>query len=200
MKYGIIDTGTSLMYLPKTDYNLFRSTIEAQNLGLTCTNEYCYSDTKPCSTFVDQLHPLEIHIGQVMMTIPPSGYLLDNVLAMCLLAVGTSGSDTQPFIFGDTFIRNYYTTFDYKKKIVSFAVSSNAPEGVKVERDFTGWVIFGIILSVIAGVIILGAILIKIIQCKKKTGVTIGGTGDYDNYRYRDKLEPLTDSIQEGEP
>lgn len=64
---------------------------------------------------------------------------------------------------GDTLIRNYYTTFDFKKNTVSFAVSSNAPEGVKVERDFTGWVIFGIILAVVAGVVLTGALVWKLI-------------------------------------
>jgi hypothetical protein len=65
------------------------------------------------------------------MTIPPTGYLLDNSLGYrCLVAVASSGSETAPYIFGDTFIRNYYTTFDYKKKTVSFAVSANAPVGV----------------------------------------------------------------------
>jgi hypothetical protein len=70
-------------------------------------------------------------IGQVLLTIPPLGYLLDNAIGYrCLIAITSSGSETTPYIFGDTFIRNYYTTFDYKKKTVSFAVSANAPLGV----------------------------------------------------------------------
>ncbi len=81
----------------------------------------------------------------------------------CLIAICNSTSNSNPYILGDTFIRNYYTTFDYKKKFVSFAVSSNAPVGVKVERSFTGWAIFGIIASVLFGVALIGLVVYKVI-------------------------------------
>lgn len=200
MDYGIIDTGTSLMYLPPNAYNAFITQINNQNLGLTCTNEFCYSTTQPCSQFVNKLHPLEINLGQVKLTIPASGYLLDNTLYTCLVAVSNSGSELQPYIFGDTLIRNYYTTFDYKKKTVSFAVSSNAPQGVKVERDFTGWAIFGIVLSVLVGVIL---IAIGALYCYKRRfnrGVTIGSSGAESSYRYKDRLVPTSGSYIEAEP
>jgi hypothetical protein len=80
-----------------------------------------------------------------------------------LIAICNSTSNSNPYILGDTFIRNYYTTFDYKKKFVSFAVSSNAPVGVKVERSFTGWAIFGIIASVLFGVALIGLVVYKVI-------------------------------------
>ncbi len=130
MGYGIIDTGTSLMYLPPSVWNNFKAAIEEYvSLDLTC-DTYCYSKTSPCSNFYGIAEML-INIGQVRMTIPPTGYLLENALGYsCLIAVASSGSETAPYIFGDTFIRNYYTTFDYKKKTVSFAVSANAPVGV----------------------------------------------------------------------
>jgi len=99
------------------------------------------------------------------MTISPAGYLLNNTLNYkCLIAIANSGSNSSPYIMGDTFMRNYYTTFDYKKKQVSFAVSSNAPDGISVDRDFTGWAIFGIIASVLFGVAIIALISYKLYQ------------------------------------
>ncbi len=93
------------------------------------------------------------------MTIPPRGYLLENSLGFtCLLAVSTSGSDSSVYVLGDTFMRNFYTTFDYKADTVSFAVSSNAPAGVMIERKFTGWVIFSIVFGCILGVLLLALI------------------------------------------
>ena len=59
------------------------------------------------------------------------------------------------YVLGDTFIRNFYTTFDYKADTVSFAVSTNAPVGVTIEKNFTGWVIFSIVFGCILGVLII---------------------------------------------
>ena len=48
------------------------------------------------------------------MTIPPIGYLLSNALNhKCVIAIASTGNETAPYVFGDTLMRNYYTTFDY---------------------------------------------------------------------------------------
>lgn len=119
------------------------------------------------------------------LQIPPEGYLLTNTMNYkCLVAIANGGSSSSPYVLGDSFIRNFYTTFDYKKKTISFAKSSNAPAGVSVGRDFTTWAIVGISAACVVGVSIIYAITKKCLRlCKKnptttaygsKSGVTIG--------------------------
>ena len=73
-------------------------------------------------------------------------------------------------------------------------MSSNAPQGVKVERDFTGGAIFGICCAVLVGVALIIAMGWYCYKKKKQTGVSIGGSGNKDaNYRYRDRLTPLNE-------
>jgi len=53
------------------------------------------------------------------MTIPPAGYLVDGLMgAMCVLAIADAGSDSSPYVFGDTFMRNFYVTFNYDTQTV----------------------------------------------------------------------------------
>ena len=104
-------------------------------------------------------------------------------------------------MLGDTFIRNFYTTFDYKADIVSFAVSTNAPAGVTIERNFTGWVIFSIVFGCILGIVIIAYIARCVLRKyrKRKEGVSIGGTSDKgENYIYKQRLAP--DDLEEETP
>ncbi len=68
------------------------------------------------------------------------------------------------YVLGDTFIRNFYTTFDFKADTVSFAISTNAPASVTIERHFTGWVIFSIVLGCIVMVLLIALIVRCVIR------------------------------------
>lgn len=57
-------------------------------------------------------------------------------------------------MLGDVFIRNFYTTFDYKAGTVSFAVSTNAPAGVKIEKKLSTWAITVICVGSFIGFVI----------------------------------------------
>lgn len=189
MKYAIVDTGTSLLYMVPSDFKTFKSSILSAAPSLTCTSELCYSVDNTCDVYESLLSPIKIHLGQVLLTIPPNGYMLNNTLSYsCLIAISNAGSDSSPYILGDTFIRNYYTTFDYKKSTVSFAVSSNAPDGVKVDRDFTTWAIVGIVASVLVGVVICAFVANMCFKWKKRRqmGIVVGGSNE--NYYQRERL------------
>jgi hypothetical protein len=64
-------------------------------------------------------------------SIPPSGYLLDvfgNPNASCVLGVGAIPDSYGVILLGDTFIRNFYTVFNYSVPYsVSFAATAYAP-------------------------------------------------------------------------
>jgi hypothetical protein len=74
---------------------------------------------------------LVIQIDSVKYSIPPSGYLLDvfgNPNASCVLAVGSIPESYGVILLGDTFIRNFYTVFNYSAPYsVSFASTAYAP-------------------------------------------------------------------------
>ena len=78
-------------------------------------------------------------------------------------------ADTQGlYILGDTFLRNFVSTYDYKKKAVRLAVNINAPVGTKaIHHPSTANILFMII-----GGIIVFIILYCICKscCKKKKG------------------------------
>lgn len=168
MNYAIVDTGTSLTYIIPSDFTLLSQQIVSLNIGLTCDADVCSSSTQTCDVFTPFLSPISFNLGQIKVTIPPNGYVLNNINGYaCLIAVVNSGSNLQPYVLGDSFMRNFYTSFDYKTKEVSFAVSSNAPVGVLIERSFTGGVIAGIVIGVVVCAIIIGAIIWKVIQRRK---------------------------------
>ena len=56
---------------------------------------------------------------------------------------------------GDTFLRNFVTTFDFKNSEMRLTINKNAPAGVKIEFKMGGWRIFGIIVACLVGVICL---------------------------------------------
>jgi hypothetical protein len=84
-----------------------------------------------------------------------------------VIAVSDSGSNAQPYVLGDTFMRNSYITFDFRGKQVDFAVSSNAPAGVSVYFKLSGWEIFGIVAGCVAFVVIVGLVVNCIIKKRK---------------------------------
>ena len=136
------------------------------------------------------------------MTIPPAGYLVDGLMgAPCVLAIADAGSNTSPYIFGDTFMRNFYVTFNYAAKTVSFGVSSNAPPGVTIKSVLGLWEILGIVAGCLIGVIL----IIFIVRCIQKRRFQkryqLGGTGD--NIVYKDRMinageETIDQEPQEG--
>ena len=128
MHYAIIDSGTSLITIPLSDYNNFKQQIINANTSLNCnsaTKPYCFSKTQSCSSIISSLRPLVFKLDNLTFTIPPSVYAVDGMLNnACTIAVSYSSNDSTPFIFGDPFLRSFYTTFNFKKDRVELAVSA----------------------------------------------------------------------------
>jgi hypothetical protein len=98
MKFAIIDSGTSLLTIPLTDYNNFKQQVINANTTLNCNSynqpSYCFSKTLSCSTFTPYLQPLVIRLDHVTFTIPPAAYAVDNMLGnACTIAVSYSSND-----------------------------------------------------------------------------------------------------------
>ena len=113
-------------------------------------------------------------LGEVTLTLPPSAYLTQlsyrNRNTTCLIAVSYVDNG---MILGDTFMRNYVTSFDYKNLQVSLALNPNAPSGVLISGPasnaasdsdsdgLSGGAIAGIVLGALVVSLIIAFIVYK---------------------------------------
>ena len=103
---------------------------------------YCFSN-QPCSNFSSELSSITFKLSNTNYVIQPDGYLLSNTMGhTCVIAISYVSDSQNMYILGDTFIRNFYTVFDYQTNKVKFGISSNAPPGTKIHTVLSGWVIF----------------------------------------------------------
>jgi len=68
------------------------------------------------------------------------------------------------YILGDTFMRNFVTSFDYKNGEIRLAINKNSPIGINIEYKMGGWKIFGIIVGGILGLALIIALLVCCIR------------------------------------
>lgn len=178
MDYAIVDTGTSLMYVIPKDFTVLKQALMSIAPDFQCSSTYCYTNQNLCDHYYDSLSDLKINLGQMVLTIPPQGYLLsDTMNYQCLMAIANGGSDTSPYVLGDSFIRNFYTTFDFKKKTISFAKSSNAPDGVAVSIQLTTWSIIGISAGALLLIAFSYYVVKKCRESRRQKAGSFGGKG-----------------------
>ncbi|TNV79572.1 hypothetical protein FGO68_gene16302 [Halteria grandinella] len=109
-----LDTGTSLMYLPK---RVFPKVIKALLKGLKHlrSSGYYYG---PCDTSLYQ--SIYIMMGDTWFEIPPSVFVEASPgYQYCFIEIGASEDDT--WLLGDTFLMNYYSVWDNDNNQVGLA-------------------------------------------------------------------------------
>jgi hypothetical protein len=111
---------------------------------------------------MDKLSDLVIYIDNIPYTIPPAGYLMDNLNGFkCTILVGGSGScvldvcDDTVYVLGDTFIRNYYTVLNFTSFEIGFAPTAFPPNIENLSDPTktglsTGWIIVIVLAVAIA--------------------------------------------------
>ena len=184
--YAILDTGTSLLYLGTEDYYNFADQMLSQApLGaLDCTSLiYCFSDTLTCDELSPHLSPLKIQLEDNYYTLPAASYMFDrgNIYQKkCTIGISYTDSTSGVYILGDTFLRNFVTTFDYNNSEMELVINVNAPDGVEIMYKMSTWKIFMIVLGCLVALALL--IWMVICCCKKcrknktkKAYVSIGG-------------------------
>lgn len=116
---GIVDTGTTLIYIPTAAYNKFLSATG----GTTDSNSGLASFSKaPTSNFV-------ITFGSTAYTLTPSQYLIpqaqyadfDLTSGKYYSWINNGGSSGVNTIIGQKFLENYYAVFDTTNSRIGFA-------------------------------------------------------------------------------
>lgn len=118
---AIVDTGTTLIYIPTAAYNKFLTASGGKTDSSSGLVRY---STKPTSNFI-------IKIGSVSYTLTPAQYLvptaqysyygLSSSYSYSWINNGGSSAADVNFIIGQKFLENYYSVFDTTNSRIGFA-------------------------------------------------------------------------------
>ncbi|XP_030641082.1 pepsin A-like [Chanos chanos] len=108
---AILDTGTSLIVVPSTDFNNVVSKI-----GATMDE---YGDANVDCNKIDSMPSVTFNLNGKSFTVPPSAYVSQTKYG-CRAGFGNGGSQ-QLWILGDVFLRQFYVIFDRQYNQVALA-------------------------------------------------------------------------------
>jgi hypothetical protein len=154
--FAIVDTGTSLLYMQETDYSYFTAMIMAASPDFNCSSllyDYCFTEANTCDAYWSKMEPLTLVLDANEYVIMPQGYTLSNGDLdghLCAIAVSYSSDIMGIYILGDTFLRNFVSSYDYKRKTLGLAVNINAPAGTQAIAHMGTFSIVWIVIGVIA--------------------------------------------------
>mmetsp|Transcript_27153 Transcript_27153/g.33760 ORF Transcript_27153/g.33760 Transcript_27153/m.33760 type:complete len:85 (+) Transcript_27153:1156-1410(+) len=72
------------------------------------------------------------------------------------------------YILGDTFLRNFVTTFDFEAGEIRLTINKYASEGVKVEYKMSGVKIFAIVVGCLLALVCFVACIYYCLRGRKK--------------------------------
>ena len=104
------------------------------NIGyFDCSGSFCHSFENTCDYYWDAMEPLNFYLDGLPepFSIPPWSYSFsgDNInMPACTVAVSISPIEDQPItILGDSFLRQYVTSFNYTENTITLGVNANHP-------------------------------------------------------------------------
>ena len=104
------------------------------NIGVfDCSGPFCHSYVDTCDYYWEKMEPLNFYLdGQSEpFSIPPWAYSFsgDNInMPACTVAVSLSPEGAAPItILGDSFLRQYVTSFNYTDNTITLGVNANGP-------------------------------------------------------------------------
>ena len=103
---------------------------------MDCSGIYCKSTKHTCDQYTPLFHDITIALENTYYTITPEGYTFsgDNIKKYkCTVAISYSDDHQGLFILGDTFLRNFVSTFSYKNNTIVLGVNVNAPDGTQID-------------------------------------------------------------------
>ncbi|TVY38284.1 Polyporopepsin [Lachnellula occidentalis] len=119
---GIVDTGTTLIYIPTTAYNKFLSAAGGKT---DSSSGLALFTTKPTSNFI-------IKVGTISYTLTPAQYLVPSAQysyygltsGKYYAWINDGGSSGVNTIIGQKFLENYYSVFDTTNSRIGFATGA----------------------------------------------------------------------------
>jgi hypothetical protein len=115
------------------------------------------------------MESIMIQLGENYYTLPPEAYTFSGQSrfssVQCTVGISYSEDSSGIYILGDTFLRNFVTTFDFGRNEMRLTINKYAPSGVKIDYKMSGWKIFLIIIGCLAAVALL--VWIACCLCKK---------------------------------
>jgi hypothetical protein len=154
---------------------------------MQCDTEiFCFTNEYTCDYLSGVLEPLSFVLDDETYTIPASGYLVKDYSDFeCTAMVSYLPDANNMYILGDTFIRNYYTIFNYEDFTVTLATYVDSSAIETKSGGLSAGAITGIVLGV---VFLIGGIVFLAWFCNpnRKKGK------DTKRYVYDDSTEALT--------
>jgi len=130
---GLVDTGSSLLYVPAPVWDSFFATVLSDVRGKTNLTVNVFvnpggSMTGPCNPSVYK--SFFLYVDGNALEVRPEIFIIPydtGVEDYCILAIAENKLGNY-WLLGDTFIRNYYTIFDEDSSRIGFSpsVTSNA--------------------------------------------------------------------------
>lgn len=135
----IVDSGTSLVLMPKHEFEKLMQLIEFKgDILYSVTNDFGLQEF-PCfkeSTYASMPN-ITFSIDGTNYTIPPASYI-GYQSGMCTLKIMTNNKDTSFLTLGLNFFENYYSVFDVANKRIGLQRSRFSKNHLDLEES---WVI-----------------------------------------------------------
>lgn len=129
---AIIDTGSTRLSIPPDQFEKVKKVWQKAVPELKCTDGGAYCEVKkPCASFKSKLKPLGFQMSDYVFEINPDQYLLDSttghqkcffIIKKCRLP----GKNKNLFLIGDTFLKHFYSVYDFDKDTVSLGINKHS--------------------------------------------------------------------------
>lgn len=147
--YAILDTGTSLLVAPSSDYSYIVKQLSEDYTAYVIDDSLAFS----CSSTNDMPN-IEFILGKYEFKLPASSIFLYQE-SLCYLLI--EASDVSFWILGDVFLRNYYVIYDMDNEQVGLVGSITKDSDSDSSSDIPTWVIAVIVVCAVSALIIAAA-------------------------------------------
>ena len=193
LAYTILDSGTSLIYLETADYYNFVDKLQASQPAFDCSGLVCTAKGQRCGSLTSSMESLSFELGSgsntKYYTLPPAAYAVSQIVGVssegttysCEVMISKMDGNC---ILGDTFMRNFVTSFNYRTGGIKLAINAYAPTGLTIGSEpgvsddnmtdkTAGWIIF---LAVLGGIILVALIawmVLCLVKRQRKRRLTL---------------------------
>ena len=154
---AVIDSGTTLMILPSKIFDSLMNKIadrfkDDHDVTMICSRkadtnaiEVCYFNNTKCSTLYKKVEPIEFLFDKTVFELQSPGFLKDDLnlveetrqrVPACVVDIRGANDEQNPeekrFLMGNTFLKNFYSVYDYDWQQVRLGVNIHSKDWAKV--------------------------------------------------------------------